>query len=78
MGMKCWKTTFNAQGSRPIIIALQVGVLKIYATIMEVLAYLKKNEKHGEIQFTTKIEVPPPLNVYIIYFFESHPIYDKT
>jgi hypothetical protein len=72
------KTTFNAQGSRLIIKALQVGVLKIYVVIMEALAYLKKNERQGEIQFTTKTEVPPPLNVILFYFFESHPIYDET
>jgi hypothetical protein len=28
---------------------LQVGVVKIYATIVEVLAYLKKKEREGEI-----------------------------
>ncbi len=29
-------SAFNAQGSRLIIVALQVGVVKIYATIVEV------------------------------------------
>jgi hypothetical protein len=27
--MKCWISTFNAQGSRGIIIVVQVGVVKI-------------------------------------------------
>ncbi len=47
--MKCWKSAFNAQGSRLIIIVLQVGVVKIYATIVEALTYLKKKEREGEI-----------------------------
>ncbi len=40
---------------------------------------LKKKERQGETQFTTKTEVPPPLNnASVFYFFESHPIYDQT
>ncbi len=39
---------------------------------------LKKKERQGETQFTTKTEVPPPLNANVFYFFESHPIYDQT
>jgi hypothetical protein len=58
MGMKCWKSAFNAQGSRLIIVVLQVGI------VMEVL----RKERHGETQFTTKLEVPPPLNVDLFYF----------
>jgi hypothetical protein len=42
--MKCKKSAFNAQGSRLIIIALQVGVVKIYVTTMEAL---KKKERQG-------------------------------
>jgi hypothetical protein len=29
--MKCWKSAFNAQGSRSIIVDLQEGAVKIYA-----------------------------------------------
>jgi len=61
--MKCLKLTFNAQGSRLIIVALQVGAVKIYAATVEAL---KKKERQGEIQFITKIEVPPPL---VLMFF---------
>jgi hypothetical protein len=51
--MKCWKSAFNAQGSRLIIVPLQVGAVKIYAaTIVEAL---KKKERQGET------EVPPTL-----------------
>jgi hypothetical protein len=33
--MKCWKLAFNAQGWRLIIIALQIGPVKIYAPTVE-------------------------------------------
>ncbi len=39
---------------------------------------LKKNERQGETQFTTKIEVPLLLNANAFYLFESQPIYDQT
>jgi len=45
--MKCWKSTFNAQGSRLIIVALQVRAMNIYATIVKVL---KKKEIQGKIK----------------------------
>jgi hypothetical protein len=44
--MKCYKLIFNAQSSRLIIVALRVGVMKIYATIVEAL---KEKERQGEI-----------------------------
>ncbi len=30
VGMKCWNSAFNAQGSRVIIVVVQVGAVKIY------------------------------------------------
>jgi streptomycin 6-kinase len=42
----------NAQGSRLILVALQVGA---------VMKALKKNERQGETQFTTKTKVLPTL-----------------
>jgi len=55
--------------------------VKIYAATVKAL---KKKERQGETQFTTKTEVPPSLNaniyIYIwvgFYFFEFHPIYDQ-
>ncbi len=50
------KSAFNAQGSRLIIVALQVRAVKIYAAIVDALK--KKKGKTGETQFTTKTEVP--------------------
>ncbi len=80
--MKCGKSAFNGQGSRLIIVALQVGAVKICAATVEAL---KKKERHGETQFTTKTEVPPPLNANVFFFFgvsffffEFRPIYDQT
>jgi hypothetical protein len=68
------KSAFNAQTSRLITVAFQVGAVKIYAAIVEAL---KKKERQGETQFTTKTEVPLPLNANL-FIFESHPIYDQT
>jgi hypothetical protein len=59
------KSALNAQGSRLIIVALQVRAVKIYAAIVNAL---KKKERHGETQFTTKTEVPQPLNAYFLFF----------
>jgi len=64
--MKCRKSAFNAQYSRLIIVALQIGAVKIYAAPVEAL---KKTERQGETQFTTKPEVPPPLNANVFLFF---------
>jgi hypothetical protein len=50
--MKCWNSTFNAQGSRVIIIIVQVGAVKIYVAAVKAL---EKNETQDETQFTTKI-----------------------
>jgi hypothetical protein len=58
------KSAFNAQGSRLTIVALQVGAMKIYAATVEAL---KKKDK-GETQFTTKTEVPKPLNANVFLF----------
>jgi hypothetical protein len=59
-------SAFNAQRSRLIIVALQVGAVKIYAAIVEAL---KKKERQGETQFTTKTEVTLPLNAnFFVYW----------
>jgi hypothetical protein len=49
--MKCWNSAFNAQGSRAIIVVLQVGAVKIYVAALKALG---KKEKRDETQFTTK------------------------
>jgi hypothetical protein len=45
--MKCWNSAFNAQGSREIIVAVQVGAVKIYVAAVEAL---KMKERQGETQ----------------------------
>ncbi len=50
--MKCWNSAFNAQGSRVIIVVVQVGAVKIYVAAVE--EHMKK-ERGDETQFTTKI-----------------------
>jgi hypothetical protein len=48
-----WNSAFNAQGSRLIVVAAQVGPVKIYVATMEVLM---KNERSqnlmGFLSFT--------------------------
>jgi len=43
--MKCWNSAFNAQGSRVIIIVVQVGAVKIYVAGVQALG---KNETQDE------------------------------
>jgi hypothetical protein len=48
--MKCWNSTFNSQGSRIIIVVVQVvtiqiRAMKIYVATMEVL--MKKERQGG-------------------------------
>jgi hypothetical protein len=62
--MKYWNSAFNAQGSRGIKIAADVGVVKIYVEAMEGSG---KKEREGETQFTIKIDgllsfTSPPLS----------------
>ncbi len=50
--MKCWNSAFNAQGSRVIIVVLEVGAVKKYVAAVDCLM---KKERGDETQFTTKI-----------------------
>jgi predicted oxidoreductase (fatty acid repression mutant protein) len=52
--MKCWNSAFNSQGSRVIIVVLQIGGVKIYVAAVEALS---KVERQDETQFSTKIGV---------------------
>jgi hypothetical protein len=46
------KSAFNAQGSRVIIVLVQVGAVKIYVAAVEAL---RKNKRQDETLFTTQI-----------------------
>jgi hypothetical protein len=50
--MKCWNSAFNAQGSRVIIVVVQVGAVKIYVPAVQAL---RKEETLDETQFTIEI-----------------------
>jgi hypothetical protein len=50
--MKCWNSAFNAQGSRVIIVLVQVGAVKIYVAAVQALG---REERQDETQSTTKI-----------------------
>ncbi len=50
--MKCRYSAFNAQGSRVIIVTVQVGAVKIYVAAVEAF---RKKERGDETQFPTKI-----------------------
>jgi hypothetical protein len=50
--MKWWNSTFDAQGSRVIIVDVHIEAVKIYVTATKAL---RKKERGDENQFTTKI-----------------------
>jgi hypothetical protein len=43
--MKCWNSTFNAQGLRVIIVVVHVGIVKIYVVVVKVI---RKKERQDE------------------------------
>ncbi len=51
LSMKCWYSAFNAQGSRVIIVVVQVRAVKKYVAIVEAL---RKKESGDETYVTTK------------------------
>jgi hypothetical protein len=50
--MKCWNSTFNAQGSRVTIVVVHVGAAKIYVAAVEAL---RKKEGGGSKQDETQV-----------------------
>ncbi len=55
----------NAQGSRGIIVAVQVGAVKIYVAAVEALM---EKERQGQTQETIKIpEFHSPLNANVLF-----------
>ncbi len=82
LSTKRWIPAFNAQSSRGIIVAVQVGAVKIYVAAADAL---RKKERQDEIEEPPKLMVfwiSPPRWMLITYFFagcfESHPVYDQT
>jgi hypothetical protein len=50
--MKCGNSAFNAQGSRLIIVVVQLGAVKVY--VAAAVEALRRKERQDETQFTTK------------------------
>jgi len=63
LSAKCWISAFSAQGSRRIIVAVQVGAVKIYVSVVEAL---RKKERQGETQEWFP-EFHPPLNANVLF-----------
>jgi hypothetical protein len=61
--MKCRNSAFNAQGWRGIIVAVQVGAVKIYVAAVEVL---RTTERQGEMDGFS--EFHPPFECQSICF----------
>jgi hypothetical protein len=60
LSLKFWNSAFNAQGSRRIILAVQVGAVRIYVAAVEAL---RKKERQGEA-FTPRL--------MLMYLFEGY------
>jgi hypothetical protein len=69
--MKCWNSAFNANGSRVIIVVVQVRAVKIYA-----VEALRKKEREDEIQFTTQIggktSLVPSCFIFVKFHSQFH------
>jgi hypothetical protein len=52
LSVKCWNSTFNAQGSRLIKVVVQKRAVKIHVAALQAL---RKEERQDETHFTTKI-----------------------
>jgi predicted oxidoreductase (fatty acid repression mutant protein) len=63
--MKCWNSAFNAQGSRLIIVVVQLGAVKLYVAALETLSEIICSSI-GDAQEKKERQV------------ESHPVYDQT
>jgi hypothetical protein len=85
LSMKCWVSAIHAQGSRLIIVVVQLWAVKICVAAVEALG---KKERQDKTQFTTKIDgflsfIPCWMLMYFNVFFcrcffESHPVYEQT
>jgi nicotinamide riboside transporter PnuC len=83
LSMKCWNSSSNAQGSRVIIVVVQVGAVKIYVTTVKAL---RKKETTGwnsvYYQNWWFSQFQPTLEWLCTFFFagffyKSHPMYGQ-
>jgi hypothetical protein len=80
--MKCRVSAFNVQGSKVIIVVVQIRTVKTYVGAMEAL---RKKERQDETQCTTKIggktSLGPSLSPFVKFSFPVTclmPYYAKT
>jgi hypothetical protein len=79
-----WNSSFNAQGSRLIVVVVQVGAVKIYVAAVEALR--KKERQEMKLSLLPKLmgffEFHPRLNAHVLFckFFWIPPWvwYDQT
>ncbi len=68
LSMKCWYEAFNAQGSRLIIVVVQLGAVKIYVAARQAL---RKKDRQDERQVYHQnwwfSEFHPPLNANVLF-----------
>jgi hypothetical protein len=71
LGMNCWNSALNAQGSRVIIVVGQVAEVKIYVTgvegLMEEGVKTGWNSVYHQKKIGAFLSCPPPL--MLMYFF---------
>jgi hypothetical protein len=63
--MKCWNSALNAQGSRIIIVVVQVGAVKIYVAAAEAL---RENERQDETHSVYHTKIGGKTSLGHIYF----------
>jgi hypothetical protein len=87
--MKCWNSAFNAQGSRLIIVVVQLGAVKIYVASSSSGGAQEKGKTgsnsvyHQNWWFSSEFSPLVELNAnvpssFLQVCFESRPVYDQT
>jgi hypothetical protein len=76
LSVKCWCTAFNAQGSRLIIVAIQLGAVKIY--VVAAAAAVEALRKKGKTGWNSIYyqnwwfsQFRPPLNANVLQKIEN-------
>jgi hypothetical protein len=66
--MKCWNSAFNAEGSKLIIVAVQVVAEEIYVTAVEALRKKERQDESPLPQNWWFSESYPLLNANVLFF----------
>ncbi len=68
--MKCWNSSFNSQGSRLIILIVQVRAMQIYVAAVEVL--MKKKECGWRPHTSLKVGLQQQMTSEAIIHIDMH------